>query len=90
MARKVKCPVCDKMNPKDETEIDGFRLLKRERIDGNFVTDGKGAVTLLKMTPYFYRTNKSAIEALTDIESISVNLSFSVSAFKPVDWNDLF
>lgn len=73
------------LNPKDETEIDGFRLLKRERIDGNFVTDGKGAVTLLKMTPYFYRTNKSAIEALTDIESISVNLSFSVSAFKPAD-----
>ena len=78
--RLYKMPI---LNPKDETEIEGFTLTKREKIDGNFITDGKGAVTLLKMTPYFYRTNMSAIEALTNIESISVNLSFSVSTFKP-------
>lgn len=70
------------LNPPVETELSGFAPAKRHIVNGEITLSGNDAVTLLKMTPYFYRTPKNAIENLKNVDSVTVNLSFCVSVFK--------
>ena len=70
------------LNPPVETELNGLELTKRHIVNDEITLSGNDAVTLLKMTPYYYRTPKNAIENLKNVDLVTVNLSFCVSIFK--------
>ena len=57
---------------------DKFCLTYTKEID-NF-----DIISLVKMTPYFYTTKKDKIEALKEVQKISLTIDFKVSILRPV------
>jgi 23S rRNA (guanine745-N1)-methyltransferase len=66
-----------------DTAIDGFSLLRDERVTFEMSLDSKEEITaLFKMTPYAYRTPKEAADRLYLLDSLKVTADFRVFAYR--------
>lgn len=66
-----------------DTAIDGFSLVRDERVTFEMSLDSKEEIAaLFKMTPYAYRTPKEAADRLYLLDSLKVTADFRVFAYR--------
>lgn len=71
-------------NPKDATILNGFECIETVEIFDNFTAFGDEIFSLMQMTPYFYKTPKSAIDKLKTLEKIDTRLEFVIKIFRKI------
>ena len=70
-------------NDEDKHSLEGFRLLRREKLSYKALVEGKENVqALFSMTPYIHRTGKDSMDRLRAIENIELTLSFVLLCFE--------
>jgi 23S rRNA (guanine745-N1)-methyltransferase len=70
------------INELDIEEIDGFTLLKKIKVRDIFTAEKEEILNLVKMTPYYYHTKKSSLDALCLEKSLTTNLELEVRLYK--------
>lgn len=63
-------------------EISGFEFISETPVNYDITLSTDQALTLWKMTPYYYRSPKQGIEALSNISEIKTQVSFHILIFK--------
>ena len=63
-------------------EEEGFEFISQVPINYDITLDSKDALTLWKMTPYYYRSPKSGIDKLSSQNEISTPVSFHILKYK--------
>lgn len=71
-------------NEVKEFKEDGFEFVSKKDVTYNITVDTNTAITLWKMTPYFYRTPKTWVERISHYESIATPVSFHVVLYKAI------
>lgn len=61
---------------------EGFEFVSNTDIEYDITIDKDTALTLWKMTPYYYRTPKSGMERLNNIDKITTPVSFHIVIYK--------
>ena len=70
-------------NNEDKHSLEGFKLVRREKLSYKARIHGKSNVqALFSMTPYIHRTGKESMERLRAIEDIELTLSFVLLCFE--------
>jgi 23S rRNA (guanine745-N1)-methyltransferase len=63
-------------------EISGFEFISETPVNYEITLSTDQALTLWQMTPYYYRSPKQGIEALSNISKIKTQVSFHILIFK--------
>ena len=63
-------------------EEEGFERVRVTDVNYNITLSSEDALTLWKMTPYYYRTPKSGLEKLKSSKEISTDISFHIITYK--------
>lgn len=71
-------------NELDPLEIEGFCYEKTVESKSTISAEGKLLHSIVKMTPYYYHSNKSDIESLLNINSATVNLEFDIRIYRKI------
>jgi 23S rRNA (guanine745-N1)-methyltransferase len=82
---ELKAAVYDKpyLNDVPSTDIDGFELVKTERIFGTLdITSNEDLQNLFKMTPYYYKTSKDDQAKLNEIDSLCIKAEFEIRVYR--------
>lgn len=69
-------------NTKKDTMYNGFRLTDRHSAAGAITVSGEEAVDLFKMTPYYYKTELSAIDKIRLKGEIETEIQFDFLVYK--------
>ena len=70
-------------NDEDKHSLEGFRLLRREKLSYKALVEGSDTVqALFSMTPYIHRTGKESMDRLRAIENIELTLSFVLLCYE--------
>lgn len=69
-------------NAEKDTEYDGFSFVKRHSVSGKITVSGEEAVDLFKMTPYYYKTELSAIDKIRLKGEIETEIQFDFLVYK--------
>lgn len=70
-------------NDEDKHSLEGFRLVRKEKLSYREKVEGSGNVqALFSMTPYIHRTGKESMDRLRAIEDIELTLSFLLLCFE--------
>jgi len=71
------------LNPKVETEREGFMLKSSREIKGLItLNNNEDIMSLFKMTPYYYKTSKTDQHKLENINTLSTTLEFLICVYK--------
>ncbi len=82
---ELKTAIYDKpyLNDIPETDVDGFGLIKTQRIRKNLdVSSNEDIQNLFKMTPYYYKTSKDDQAKLDNLESLRVKAEFEIRVYR--------
>lgn len=71
-------------NEEKHTEYAGFEFLGRHSVKNEITVEGEMAVNLFKMTPYYYKTEKSAVEKLQNCGTIKTEIHFDFLVYKKI------
>lgn len=71
-------------NEEKHTEYDGFEFIDRYSVKNTIIVEGEEAVNLFKMTPYYYKTEKSAAEKIRDYGKIETEIHFDFLVYKKI------
>jgi len=72
-------------NVVDDSSLEGFRLLSRDRVSYTLNLDSKEKIySLFMMTPYAYRTPLSARERLMNMDALSTEIEFIVFTYERI------
>ena len=70
-------------NKVQDTAIEGFRFLEKISTEKKvLLQSSEDIATLLKMTPYFYRTDKEGLEKAAALQKIAVSASFYLLVYQ--------
>lgn len=69
-------------NEEKHTEYEGFEFLGRHSVKSDITVEGEMAVNLFKMTPYYYKTEKSAVEKLKNGGRIETEIHFDFLVYR--------
>jgi len=70
-------------NDEDKHSLEGFRLLRREKLSYRaLIEGGENVQALFSMTPYIHRTGKESMDRLRAIENIELTLSFVLLCYE--------
>lgn len=69
-------------NAEKDTEYNGFFFVKRHSVSGKIAVSGEEAVDLFKMTPYYYKTEPSAIDKIRLKGEIETEIQFDFLVYK--------
>lgn len=68
---------------KQVKEFESFNLYLTQNLTYNaFINGNENILNLLKMTPYFYKTNPQKISNLNNINSLNITLDFTIKVWK--------
>lgn len=70
------------LNPSDNEIPDGFTLLDEYKAESQFTVEGGDIENLIKMTPYYYKTDPGRLNEVFSLPSLTTGLCFSVRVFK--------
>lgn len=71
-------------NEEKHTEYEGFEFIGRHSVKNEITVESEMAVNLFKMTPYYYKTEKSAVEKLQNYGKIETEIHFDFLVYKKV------
>ncbi len=66
----------------DAEEPDGFKLMEERVVRDKFTAKGDDIRALIAMTPYNYKTDKTAIERVSESDQITTELAFTVKVYR--------
>ncbi len=69
-------------NEEKHTEYSGLEFVSRHSVKDEITIQGEDAVDLFKMTPYYYKTEKSACEKLKNMEKIQTEIHFDFLIYR--------
>lgn len=69
-------------NNERHTEYEGFRFISRCSVKDKITVEGNSAVNLFKMTPYYYKTEKSAAAKIKNYGEIETEIHFDFLIYK--------
>ncbi len=69
-------------NTEKDTEYKGFDFVNRHSVNGKITVSGEEAVDLFKMTPYYYKTELSAIDKIRLKGEIETEIQFDFLVYK--------
>lgn len=69
-------------NTEKDTEYCGFEFVGRHPVGGKITVSGEEAVDLFKMTPYYYKTELSAIDKIRLKEKIETEIQFDFLIYR--------
>lgn len=69
-------------NEEKHTEYEGFEFLNRHSVKDTITVESEETVNLFKMTPYYYKTEKSAVEKLRNCGKIETEIHFDFLVYK--------
>ncbi len=69
-------------NEEKHTEYSGFEFVNRYTVTDLITVQGESAVDLFKMTPYYYKTEKSACEKLKNMGEIKTKIHFDFLVYR--------
>ncbi len=69
-------------NEKKDTAYKGFRFEGRHSVRGEINVSGEEAVDLFKMTPYYYKTELSAVEKIRGTGAIKTEIQFDFLVYR--------
>ncbi len=69
-------------NEEKHTEYEGFEFLGRHSVKSDITVEGEMATNLFKMTPYYYKTEKSAVEKLQNCGTIKTEIHFDFLVYR--------
>ena len=69
-------------NTKKDTQYQGFEFVGRYPVSGKITVSGEEAVNLFKMTPYYYKTELSAIDKIYLKEKIETEIQFDFLIYR--------
>lgn len=69
-------------NEEKHTEYVGFEFLGRYSVKNEITAEGEMAVHLFKMTPYYYKTEKSAVAKLQNCGTIKTEIHFDFLVYR--------
>lgn len=70
------------LNNEKVPEFSGFNLIKQEELSYIMKLNNDDLSNLIKMTPYFYKTNISDLNKINNLNSLEVSASFNVLVYK--------
>ena len=82
---ELKAAIYDKpyLNDVPATDVDGFELVKTEKISGTLdIASNEDLQNLFKMTPYYYKTGKADQAKLDGIESLCIRAEFEIRVYR--------
>ena len=68
-----------------DLSLDGFEIVKSERLCYTFSVDSHDAVNLFAMTPYYYKTAPSDRDKLLSVESIKITADFDITIYQKLN-----
>lgn len=71
-------------NEEKHTEYAGFEFVKRCSVKDIITVEGEETVSLFKMTPYYYKTEKSAVEKLRTCGKIETEIHFDFLIYRKI------
>lgn len=82
--------IYDDVKPHDtiDTTFEGFRKVSSEQFGYNITPDSDNRLNLLQMTPFAWKANEEATKAITDAETLSIELDFIISVYQKIDLNE--
>lgn len=69
-------------NTQKDTEYNGFQFVERHCVNGKITVSGEAAVDLFKMTPYYYKTELSAIDKIRLKDKIETEIQFDFLVYR--------
>lgn len=69
-------------NTEKDTQYQGFEFVSRHPVNGKITVSGEEAVDLFKMTPYYYKTELSAIDKIRLKEKIETEIQFDFLIYR--------
>lgn len=72
-------------NTQKDTEYNGFQFIERHCVNGKITVSGEAAVDLFKMTPYYYKTELSAIDKIRLKDKIETEIQFDFLVYRKVE-----
>lgn len=67
-----------------DIQINGLELIKKYNLKENKILKHQDIINLLKMTPYFYRTNKEDIKRVEELKELNISFDFIISIYKKI------
>lgn len=74
-------------NMKKDTEYKGFQLTDRRSAEGLLTVTGEEAVDLFKMTPYYYKSELSAVDKIRLKDEIETEIQFDFLVYRKEEDN---
>lgn len=69
-------------NRQKNTEYEGFDFVERVRCQKEISVEGEMLINLFKMTPYYYKSEKNAVDKLLDKGKIKTEIGFDFLIYK--------
>lgn len=69
-------------NTQKDTEYNGFQFIERHCVNGKITVSGEATVDLFKMTPYYYKTELSAIDKIRLKDKIETEIQFDFLVYR--------
>ena len=74
-------------NDKKEELLNGFILEKEIDIEDVIELNKEEIIKLFKMTPYYYKSEKSSLEKLEQLNFLKTEISFNIRIYKKCQLN---